>query len=277
MLPRYPTGTPRSAPAATALRVLAFLVALAVPVAADERDAAGRELAAGVFERPDGDDAVSAATMTLTLAGGLERRRLFRIYQAERRDAEQVLIRFEDPVNIRDTGLLVDSDSDNVWLYLPALDRVRRISSENRGGRFVQSQLYFEDLETRHPDEDRHRLLPDGEYQGVTTRVLESVPVDPAGSVYTRRVSWIHPELLVPLRIDFYEGDEAPGKRLEVIRLDEIQGYWTVTESLVTDLQRGDSTRITVDAIRYDIGLPESLFTTSALGSPDDDPRPLAR
>ena len=238
--------------------------------ASDEPAAA---LAEQVAYRLRGVDFSSRGTMTLNLANGLQRVREFSTFcrQANEVD-EQVLIRFYASANIRNTGLLVDAASDGVWLFLPALKRVRRISSSTRGGRFVQSQLYYEDLQARLPSEDSHRLLEDGNYQGIPTRVLESVPAEPASSVYTKRVSWIHPDFLVPLRVDFYEGGAEPSKRLEVLRLDEIQGYWTVTDSMMTDLEGGASTRITVDTIRYDIGLAEDMFTTTALASPRSDP-----
>jgi hypothetical protein len=262
------------------LLMLVALVAL-VPASAFSKEPstspsyqldAGAQLALQVFARPDGIDTTSDSTMTLTLASGIVRQRTLTTYQRDVGDNEQVLIRFRDPASIRDTGLLVDTAYDGMWLFLPALDRVRRISSSNRGGRFVQSQVYYEDLQLRHPREDRHRLLDDDLYQGIPTKVLESVAIDASGSVYTKRVSWIHPETLVPLRIEFYEGEDTPSKRFEVLRLDEIQGYWTVTDSLMTDLERGDSTQITVNSIQYDTGLPESLFSTSALANPAADP-----
>lgn len=235
---------------------------------------AGSALALNVFERPDGADRSTLGTMTLSLASGFERTRSLTIYQRDQKnDLKQTMIRFHSPQNIRDTALLVDTASDSVWLYLPALNRVRRISSDNQGGRFVQSQLYYEDLEARHPDNDTHRLLADDLYEDMPTKVLESVPIDKASSAYTKRVSWIHTDTLTPLRIDFYEGRGEPSKRLEVLRLENIEGFWTVMESRITDLDRGDSTRIVVESIRYDGGLTEDTFTTSTLASPSDDPK----
>lgn len=253
-----------------------LLLSLSIAPHALSGTTSAQALADAVFARPNGGDEVTVNQMQLLRPdGSLQRERSFVSY---RRDIDaldsQVLLRFESPANIRNTGLLIDSSADSVWLYLPALDKVRRISSRQQGGRFVQSQVYYEDLKIRQPQEDHHRLLEAGNYRGVTTQVLESMPKSASSSAYTKRVSWIHPELLVPLRVDFYEGGTEPSKRLEVVRMDEIQGYWTVTESLMTDLERGDSTRISVNSISYDTGLPGSLFTTSALASPETQPAP---
>ena len=85
-------------------------------------------------------------------------------------------------------------------------------------------------------------------------------------SVYLRRVSWIDPASLLPLRVDFFEKDaEQPSKRLEVVVRDQVQGYWTVMDSTLTDLQTGHQTRLAVEKVVYDRQLPASLFTSRVL------------
>jgi hypothetical protein len=44
-----------------------------------------------------------------------------------------------------------------------------------------------------------------------------------------------------------------------------VQGYWTVMDSTLTDLQTGHHTRLAVEKILYDRQLPASLFTSRAL------------
>ena len=85
-------------------------------------------------------------------------------------------------------------------------------------------------------------------------------------SVYLRRVSWIDPASLLPLRVDFFEKDaEQPSKRLEVVVRDQVQGYWTVMDSTLSDLRSGHRTRLVVERIAYDRGLPTRLFSSKAL------------
>jgi hypothetical protein len=207
--------------------------------------------------------------MTLRAPRSRERVREFFTYRGDFDDGEvRTLTRFVAPANIAGTGLLVHShagESDDQWLYLPALKRIRRVSGENRGGRFVQSGIYYEDLQDRRPEEDRHRIVGTGDYEGVQTTLLESTPVDPAASAYSKRLSWVHPQLLLPLRIDYYQGGEQPVKRLEVRRVDNIENYWTVTESVITHLETGEETVIENLTTSYDEALPEELFSTRAL------------
>lgn len=249
------------------------LVALMIPLTGapcgHAQEVTGEELARAVYERPDGMDMASRGTMTLLAEGSRERVRETYIYRTETGDFEsRGLIRFTQPANIAGTGLLVhnhDAQEADQWLYLPAAERVRRVSSENRGGNFVQSDIYYEDLQVRLPTEDFHRLIGVGEYQGAQAYLLESIPREGAESTYSKRVSWIHPETLVALRIDFYQGGDTPIKRFEVLRLEQIQEYWTVMASTMTSLPSGHKTLITVESVAYDQGLPDELFSIRAL------------
>lgn len=235
----------------------------------------GTTLAQRVYDRPDGTDVATRFTMTLTRAGAAPRQRLAYSFRADAGNGDlQSLLRFAEPADIRDTGLLVRSKADgevDQWLYLPALDQVRRIAAARRGGRFVGSDLYYEDLQDRRPAQDQHQLLGQETVNGQPTQILQSTPVDAAKSVYSRRVAWIHEPTLLPLRVDFYQSGTQPAKRLTVHKVEQIQGYWTVMDSTMTDLASGNQTRITVDKVSYDQGLPASLFTTQALADASID------
>jgi hypothetical protein len=104
--------------------------------------------------------------------------------------------------------------------------------------------------------------------------ILESIPVDPENSVYTRRISWIDPDKLLPLRVDFYgSGDDAPEKRLQADKISKVQNYWTVFESTMVTLATGHRTQLITTDIVYDQNLPDVLFTQQGLA---DDSREKA-
>jgi len=196
-------------------------------------------------------------------------RKLF-IYQLDRDNGEsRTLLRFTEPADIKNTGLLTYNypDKDNSqWIYLPALDRARRIAASRKGGRFVGSDLYYEDLQKREVQKDNHRILGNGKVGGASTTILESTPVDSDNSVYNKRVSWIHEKTLIPLRIDYYTASgKNPVKQFKANKIKKIQGYWTVVDSTVTDLSSGHQTRLVTQAIVYDQTLPDSLFSQQAL------------
>ncbi|MBU1222657.1 MAG: outer membrane lipoprotein-sorting protein [Gammaproteobacteria bacterium] len=246
-----------------------LLLALLLGAAGARADAAAN-LAQRVYDRPNGRDLTTLGRMVLTEKDRAPRIREIVTYRLDKSGGETAnLIRFIYPEDIAGTGLLsidkADGDTDQ-WLYLPALDRVRRISSDRKGGRFVGSDLYFEDLQERKPSEDRHRLLGRQTENGILCEVLESVPIDTKDSVYSRRISWIDPATAIAQRVDYFEKDPTtPSKRWLLRGKKRNQGYWTLTDSRVIDLESGHETRMVVDAALYDQKLPAKLFTTQAL------------
>jgi len=264
-------------PVVTLLGILVLLLGIALPAQAAEYARDGRELARQVHDRSDGKDAAATAVMYLTQKGRDSRQRTLAVLRKDKgTDERWSFIRFYEPADIAQTGLLTKDyphGDSNQWLYLPALGRVRRISSSDKGGRFVGSDFYYEDLQRRAVNKDDHRLLGTASIGRIRCEVLQSTPKDPSSSAYSKRVAWVHPASLVPLQVDFYQGGNRPTKRLKVRRLKRIQGIWTVMDSIMYDLRTGHQTRLALSGVRYNQGLPDSLFTTEALEDPTADRR----
>lgn len=247
------------------LGALAATAALTPALAND-----GLALANRVYSRPAGTNLTTLASMQLLEAGRPPREREVVTYRWQKAGDERlVLIRFLQPADIAGVGLLSISEArgdTEQSLYLPDLDRSRKIASSRKGGRFVGSDLYFEDLQDRNPEDDAHVVVGSERIDGVACTVLDSAPKDPDSSVYARRRSWIDPETLLPLRVDYFErADGPPTKRWTVAARQKIQGYWTIMDSTMADLKQQSQTRLVVRKAIYDRKLPSKLFTSRAL------------
>jgi hypothetical protein len=244
-------------------------------------DPAGESLARSLYDRPDGKDATSLLTMSLTEKGREPRVRQMVTFRLDLKPGNvATLIRFTAPADIEGTGLLTldfaNKDS-NQWIYLPALDRVRRVDSNRKAGRFVNSDYYYEDLRTRTVEKDEHRIIGSEVIGGVNCEILESTPVDADNSVYIKRLTWVDSSTMLPMRIDFFEKRaDQPSKRWLMLKKARVKGFWTVMDSSLTTLANGHQTRLTVEQILYDRRLPASLFTTQTLAdeSAEEDFRP---
>jgi hypothetical protein len=259
-------------PALPRRTLLAGLGAALLPLWSASAAAAedGLALARRVHERADGQDVTSVVTMSLGEEGKPPRVRKMLVYRLNGAKGEvSTLIRFTAPADIDGTGLLTldaAEGSTNQWIYLPAMQRVRRVDSNRQGGRFVNSDFYFEDLRDRKPSADTHRITGREKVGDTVCEVMESVPVQADNSAYLKRLSWIDPRSLLPLRMDFFERQpDQPSKRLLVSRLEQVQGYWTVMDSTLSDLQTKHQTRLVAEKVLYDRQLPASLFTSRAL------------
>lgn len=248
---------------------LSMLCALVAAASSAATDTAAIDLAQAVYDRPSGDDSSARVLMVLKKKEKIRKKRLLYTYGIDKGNSERwTLMRFIQPADVDRTGLLtldhMGDDSDQ-WLYLPALDKVRRISSKRKGGRFVGSDFFYEDLSDREVNMDHHRLIGSDKVGGVDCTLLESIPVKKSNSVYSKRVSCIHTGLKLPLRIDFYQKKDKPVKRLRARKIKKVQGYWTIFESTMYNLKKDTETQLITTDIVYDQGIPDDLFSQRGL------------
>lgn len=261
MLPRIPR---QKLP--LALLLLSLAMATAAQAVQD-----GLELANKIHYRPRPKDQSSFSLMTLT-GGGVERVRELYQYRLDgkQRGETSTLIRLINPKDIAGTGLLTsdtaESDDSDQWVFLPAAGRERRISSDRKGGKFMGSDFYFEDLRDRDPRRDKHTILGQVDLNGKKVWHLESVPKDVENSVYSKRLGFIDPETFTPMRLDYYvKGQETPVKRWLVLKLEKLGKFSVVTDRTMTDLQAGTTTRLQDVRTRTDQGLDDGLFSRKVL------------
>lgn len=227
-------------------------------------------LAKKVYDRPSGKDARSEVTMVMKGKKRKQRIRKLVSYRLDKGGGERWnIMRFTEPADVENTALLTKDhpgDDSDQWIYLPALDRVRIISSKRKGGKFVGSDFTYEDLRDREPHMDIHTIEGKEKIGGLECVKLVSVPVEKSNSIYTKRISWIHEKTLTPLQVELFEKNRSkPVKRLKAKKLKKIQGIWTVLESTMYDLKKGNTTLLATSKVDYDIGLSEDLFSKRGL------------
>ncbi|MFK5984636.1 MAG: outer membrane lipoprotein-sorting protein [Pseudomonadota bacterium] len=235
----------------------------------------GEELAAAVYNRDNGDNVFSIGTMKLIEKGHNPRvRQMLTFREDQKGKRTSSLIRFKKPADIKNTGLLtIDYDKESKdtdqWIYLPALDRPRRISSSRKGGHFVGSDIFYEDLRDRKVAKDTHKIIGKEKVNGLATIKLESIPLDFDDSAYSKKVSWINTKTLLAVKVEFYQNRESqPFKQTLVKKIKKIQGIWSIMDSIVTDLNTGHKTQLTVNSIYYNTQIPTDLFSKKYLADP---------
>ena len=242
-----------------------LLVAAVAGIGLAQTSPTGLEVMTNVFERPLPDDMEGALTMTLENARGDQRVRSVRQYVAQFNEVEKKLLFFTAPADVRDTAFMNwtyddPSESDDQWIYLPALRRVRRISAEKKNDSFMGSDFTYEDLGERHPDLDTHRVTGTQTADGRTVYVVESVLED-GTSAYGRTVSWVADGIWIGLRREFYDRSGNLLKTLEIEEYQEIDGFWTISRMTMTNAGSGHSTTMELSDLRFNAGIEESTFT----------------
>ncbi|NJN50980.1 MAG: outer membrane lipoprotein-sorting protein [Gammaproteobacteria bacterium] len=209
-------------------------------------------------------------TMVLRNALGDSSHRELRIQQLEvPEDGDKLLIVFETPKVIKGTALLSYGhklEPDDQWLYLPAMKRVKRITSRNKSGPFLGSEFAFEDLASQELEKYRYRYLRDETLDGVACHVVERYPND-VYSGYTRQVVWLDQAELRIVQIHYYDRKES---HLKTLRLEDYRLYadrfWKPSTMFMENLQTRKSTELTWGDYTFGVGLvDERDFSTNSL------------
>ncbi len=228
----------------------------------------GQELAQLVYDRDVGKDSLSQQIMELIPANGQKRVRELTISSLDNENGRKTLIRFTSPADIQGTGFLAIEDGKGdteQFLYLPALNRTRRIVADQKGRSFVNTDFTYEDMERQPVEDSEHSIGGEEELNGVQCWILESRPKPEAESQYSMIRSWVARDMHLALRVDFFAGGPDPIKRYTVLQLENIQEIWTETKVSMEDLESGHKTILENKTIKYNTAIPDSVFTQQAL------------
>ena len=224
----------------------------------------GRDIAQQVYDRDVGQDSQRQMTMELISARGQSRVREVTMLIKDAGPVRKTMMRFTAPADISGTGFLSIEDGQGEteqFLYLPALNRTRRIATAQKNRSFVNTDFTYEDMERRPVDDAEHAITGSETLSGVNTWILESRPKPSSDSQYGMVRVWVAKDLFVPLRIDFFDKRQQHIKQYRVLQLENIQGIWTESTVIMEDLASGHSTVLDIQSIQYNTELPDALFT----------------
>ena len=256
----------------TVLPIIAGLVIVASPVEAQTPEQKGRAVAEEADRQDFGwHDNASIMRMVLRNRSGQEsvrelRRRVLESTEKERGDKSIII--FESPRDIQGTALLSHTrilEPDDQWLYLPALKRVKRISSGNKSGPFVGSEFAYEDLVSQEVDKYEYRWLRDEQCGDLECAVVERYPRY-ENSGYTRQIVWWDKEEYRVQKIEYYDRKDTLLKTLTYHDYQEYNGeYWRPDRMAMVNHQNGKSTDLVFEEWTFGAGVSDNEFTASRL------------
>ena len=243
---------------------------LGVNAQANSPEEKGLEISIEAKKRDIGwQDMETVMTMVLRNKQGQESIREIRLKSLEQADdGDKSLTVFDKPRDVKGTAFLSFSHvktADDQWLYLPALKRVKRISSRNKSGPFMGSEFSFEDLSSFEVEKYTYKYLGDETINGLDSFMVEQYPADKF-SGYTRRVVWLDKEHYRVQKVDFYDRKDSLLKTLGFEEYNQYLGqYWRANRSTMTNHQTGKSTVLVYGGYTFGIGLKERDFNKNSL------------
>ena len=170
-----------------------------------------------------GDDMKATVSMELIDKEGDKRTRVLTMLRRDEAEGgnQKYFMYFHEPGDVRGMTFMVWKDpleEDQRWIFVPAVDLIRRIAADDKRSSFVGSDFTYEDVSGRDVGSDTHTLLREETLDGRAAYVIESVPKEVVE--YTKRISWIDKETFLPLKEDYYD---LQGEHYRVFTADEIQ------------------------------------------------------
>lgn len=179
-------------------------------------------------------------------------------------DGDKSLMEFKTPLDVKGTKFLTHekiNKNNNQWLYLPALKRIKRITSKNKSGSFMGSEFSYEDISSREPSKYNYSQKYDEvELNGVKCYKFERYPKD-KNSGYSKQILWVDKSRFVTLQIEFFD------RKKELLKTGIYSGYkktgntYRVGSIFMQNHQNYKSTRLNYLEDKIHLNLDESLFT----------------
>jgi len=184
-------------------------------------------------------------------------------------DGDKSLTIFDTPKDVKGTALLTFTHKvgdDDQWLYLPALKRVKRISSRNKSGSFMGSEFAYEDITSQEVEKYTYKWLRDEACDGQECFMLEYYPVDKKNSGYSRQIAWIDKEEYRVLKVEFYDRKDSHLKTLVSEGYKKyLEKYWRPDNMNMVNHQNGKSTELIFSNYEFQTGLEDSDFNQNSL------------
>lgn len=244
--------------------LLAISIAFGFGPEASGQDLTGKQIIEKVYKLPSGEDQTSDLTMTLTNRSGDQRVRIIKQFTKDLGNVEKRIMFFLSPADVKNTAFMswsYDSDqNDDQWIYLPALKKTKRISSDSKSNYFMGSDFTYDDLGDRKLEDDTHKLLREETIDGKEYYVVESVSKD-EDYMYSKTIVWVNKSNFINIKKEFYDEDRDLLKILLIKDLKEVSGFWIITHSEMENVQKNHKTTITLSNIQINTGISASKFT----------------
>jgi outer membrane lipoprotein-sorting protein len=214
-------------------------------------------------------DFTANMVMTLKNKSGQTSRRLIRIRTLEvEGDGDKSLSIFDEPADVKGTKMLTYShglEPDDQWLYLPALKKVKRISSRNKSGPFMGSTFAFEDLGSQEVEKYSYKYLRNEPCGEMDCYVIERYPAYEF-SGYTRQIAWIDTEGYRIVKAEYYDRKKSLLKTLIASDFQQYLGhYWRPGLMNMVNHQTGKSTLLEWQDYEFKTGLTDRDFRSQTL------------
>ena len=191
-----------------------------------------------------------------------------KLYAMRDKGLLRATVHIAEPTDLAGASYLVretpEADhADEMYMYLPAVNRVRRITGASADGSFLGTDFSYNDvkqIENAFDDSDGALEKP-AVIEQHPVYVIAFKPKADQSSRYSLLRAWVDQKTCVAVKVDFFEGD-TPRKELSapVSALQQSGNYWYLSQALMQDLKDHTSTQLRVVGVSSGADLATRYF-----------------
>jgi len=220
----------------------------------------------------------SEAVATMIIYDDKGRKRVRKTKQAtklfDNGKTEKKIIKFISPADVKGTGLLTydyEIKDDDMWLFMPALRKTRRIVSSEKAKSFMGSEFSYADITPPNLDDFKYKLLKEEKIFDEQCWVIQQTPInqdkeDEYG--FSKKIVYISKNSNVIRKAVLYDYDNEIFKVLttkNIKLLDKKNKKYRASYLEMNNKQNGRKSILKIDKIQFNPKVKDKYFTTEYL------------
>lgn len=249
------------------MKKISYILMIALTAIATAWGQDGHAIMERVNEQDSPRSTHALVKMILTDHRGQESERVVEQWSAEDNngDTHSVMV-FHSPASVQNTRFLTKENQDrddDQWIYLPSLNRVRRIAASESDSSFMGSEFTYHDLESRELEDYNYQYLRRETFNGHDCYVVEGRSKEGVDSPYHHTVSWVtvDEDINTVLKVEIYSSEEDVLKIMTVEELSQVDGYWVPQVLTMSNLQNNRSTTLRQERLELDRPVNSQRFS----------------
>ncbi len=187
---------------------------------------------------------------------------------------EKRMARFLSPADVKGTGLLTfdyETKTDDMWLYMPALRKTRRIVSSEKSKSFMGSEFSYSDMTIPTLDDFKYKFLREEQYENATCQVIEVTPINESvadENGFSKRVVWVGKHDFAVRKVHYWDlsGEFFKEMRARDIRLvDKKNNKYRAFHLEADNKLTGRKSEMQMHELKLRTDIPDDYFTTRYL------------
>jgi outer membrane lipoprotein-sorting protein len=244
-----------------------ILLALGMMTPLYSQELTGEEIIQKVNDILSVESSHGTSKMTIITTSGKER--TFVMESWSKNKGEKTLIRYLEPRRVKDQAVLMLNNADDIWMYFPKTQRVRKMATHAKKQKMQGSDFSYEDMGggDEFITDFTAKRLKDKKIDKQDCYTIELTRKEDSDMSYSRLMLWVLKDNNLPVVIDYYD-EKDPERRIKQLvqsDIEVIDGIPTAKKILMTNDNDNTNTMMEMVDIEYDVDLDDKMFTERGL------------